>query len=149
MDVISDTQSTLNTLKRQYFQLVEPSDFRWPDIQVLKSPSVQQWIFNNFFNQDTISSLPPSRYQLRVLKLLVSKLEKSIDDPQEDVRFLLFSLSKHVQQPAKLVFLTRFSSSTMFMHSTPLNDCQPSHSVLMSIYYTDYLLFYLPIGNIR
>lgn len=79
--------SQLRILQRQYFQLVEPSQLRWPSRGVLKAPEVQSWLFTNMFDTDRITSLPlEERYQLRVLKLLISKLEKSIDDPDEDVR---------------------------------------------------------------
>ncbi|KAH7374368.1 putative methyltransferase-domain-containing protein [Pyrenochaeta sp. MPI-SDFR-AT-0127] len=76
--------SELRILRRQYFQLVEPSQLRWPDTDVLKAPEVQSWLFANLFDVDRITSPPLERYQLRVLKLLISKLEKSIDDPEED-----------------------------------------------------------------
>jgi hypothetical protein len=77
----------LRILQRQYFQLVDPSQLRWPDAQVLKSPDVQSWIFLHMFDESSVKSPPPERFQLRVLKLLISKLERSIVDPEEDVRF--------------------------------------------------------------
>lgn len=80
--------SQLRTLQRQYFQLVEPHQLRWPDDEVLKSSAVQSWLFVNLFDPDTIKSPPPDRYQLRILKLLISKLERAINDPEEDVCYL-------------------------------------------------------------
>ena len=77
--------SNLTILRRQYFQLVEPAQLRWPDGPHLKLPATQTWIYENLFNADQIVHLPPQRYQLRVLKPLISKIEKSIDDPEEDV----------------------------------------------------------------
>jgi predicted nicotinamide N-methyase len=74
----------LRILQRQYFQLVDPSQLRWPDAQVLKSPDVQSWIFLHMFDESSVKSPPPERFQLRVLKLLISKLERSIVDPEED-----------------------------------------------------------------
>lgn len=43
------------------------------------------------FDDSSIKSPPPERYQLRVLKLLIAKLERSIVDPEEDVRFPISS----------------------------------------------------------
>jgi len=80
-----ETQAKLTILRRQYFQLVEPKKLRWPNDKVLKTSEVQSWIFNSLFNVDGISHPPPERYQLRVLKLLISKLEWSINDPEKDV----------------------------------------------------------------
>jgi hypothetical protein len=78
--------SQLRILQRQYFQLVEPQQLRWPNDAILKAPEVQSWLFMNLFDTANITSPPPDRYQLRVLKLLISKLEQSITNPEEDVR---------------------------------------------------------------
>jgi hypothetical protein len=75
----------LHILQRQYFQLVEPHQLTWPEAATLKSYDVQAWLFGNMFDVEQIKSPPPERYQLRVLKLLVSKLERAIEDPEEDV----------------------------------------------------------------
>lgn len=91
MSVASEELVQLRILQRQYLQLVEPSQLRWPDAQVLKRPEVQAWIFLHMFDGSSIKSPPPERYQLRVLKLLIAKLERSIVDPEEDVRFPISS----------------------------------------------------------
>lgn len=75
----------LSIVQREFLQLVEPAQLQWPDGSRLKLPEVQAWIFDNMFNAQKIPHLPPQRYQLRVLKLLIPKLEGSIEDPQEDV----------------------------------------------------------------
>jgi hypothetical protein len=77
--------SQLRVLQRQYFQLVEPHQLRWPEGAALKQPDVQAWMFREMFDADHVKSPPPDRYQLRVFKLLVSKLEAAIVDPEEDV----------------------------------------------------------------
>jgi hypothetical protein len=77
--------SQLRVLQRQYFQLVEPHEMRWPDDATLKTPQVQSWLFKNLFDTANLASPPPARYQLRTLKQLVGKLERSITDPEEDV----------------------------------------------------------------
>ena len=75
----------LTVFRRQYFQLVDPSQLRWLDGHDLKLPEVQSWIFSCLFDDESNSTLPPDRYRLRVLKVLISKLEKAIEDPEEDV----------------------------------------------------------------
>lgn len=96
--VEQDTWTRLATFRRQYFQLVDPPQLRWLDGHVLKDPEVQCWMFSRLFDAETNSTLPPDRYRLRVLKVLVSKLEKAIDDPEEDVRvsFHFFTLQGHI-----------------------------------------------------
>lgn len=71
--------------RRQYLQLFEPDFLAWPPKQLLRDPAVQSWLYANLFNIDRNSKLPPERYQLRVLKPLLAKIEQSIEDPEEDV----------------------------------------------------------------
>ena len=96
----ANIRTKLNTLRRQYLQLVEPNKLRWPDAATLKAPDVQSWIYTNLFTSDTNSALPPERYQLRVLKLLISKIEKAIDDPEEDVCHFFFHLHHGLPGPS-------------------------------------------------
>jgi hypothetical protein len=79
------TTLQLQVLQRQYFQLVEPHQLRWPVDAVLKQPDIQAWMYHEMFDMEKIKSPPPDRYQLRVLKMLVARLERAIEDPQEDV----------------------------------------------------------------
>ncbi|KAL1605251.1 hypothetical protein SLS60_004795 [Paraconiothyrium brasiliense] len=82
--VAQDIWAQLATFRRQYFQLVNPSQLRWLDDSTLKDPEVQSWIYHHLFHIEEHSTLPPDRYRLRVLKILISKLEKAIDEPEED-----------------------------------------------------------------
>lgn len=91
MSINSAEMMQLRILQRQYLQLVDPSQLRWPDAQVMKRLEVQSWMFLRMFDESNVKSPPPERYQLRVLKLLISKLERSIVDPEEDVRFPISS----------------------------------------------------------
>lgn len=83
----AEVSQTLRVLRRQYLQLVEPHQLRWPDSAPLKAPHTQAWIYAEMFDVERIMYPPPEPYQLRVLKLLVSKLEQAIEDPEEDVRY--------------------------------------------------------------
>jgi hypothetical protein len=91
MIIAPDELVQLQILQRQYLQLVEPSQLKWPVAEVLKRPEVQAWTFLHMFDENSIKSPPPERYQLRVLKLLIAKLERAIVDPEEDVWFPISS----------------------------------------------------------
>ncbi|KAK5631425.1 hypothetical protein RRF57_007139 [Xylaria bambusicola] len=74
----------LRLLKRQYFQLFEPDFLAWPHPQLLRRSDAQAWLFKHLFDESRNARLPPERYQLRVLRPLVARIEKSIQDPEED-----------------------------------------------------------------
>lgn len=71
--------------RRQYFQLFEPDFLAWPPKQLLRDAAAQAWLYQNLFDADRDSRLPSERYQLRVLKPLLAKIEHAIVDPEEDV----------------------------------------------------------------
>ncbi|KAK6008776.1 hypothetical protein QM012_000679 [Aureobasidium pullulans] len=71
--------------RRQYLQLLDAQNLTWPSSETLRSSQAQEWIFEHLFQTDDVSQfLPPERYRLRVLKLLMSKIENSVVDPEED-----------------------------------------------------------------
>ncbi|KAF1847504.1 uncharacterized protein K460DRAFT_279312 [Cucurbitaria berberidis CBS 394.84] len=115
--------SQLRILRHQYFQLVEPYQLRWPDSAILKAPDVQSWLFTNLFDADGITSPPPQRYQHRVLKLLISKLEKSIDNPEEDRRCLFNHLLTWFFPCEQEI-----SNDLMSAMGTLLTSCVPSEA---------------------
>ncbi|KAM5441842.1 hypothetical protein MferCBS31731_003102 [Microsporum ferrugineum] len=82
--ISSDEAACLRTLAAQYFQAVEVQSLRFPPGTVLLKPQVQRWINQNMFSEDTVWPLPPLNYRSRVLKLLLSRLEESFSDPEED-----------------------------------------------------------------
>ncbi|KAH8692401.1 putative methyltransferase-domain-containing protein [Talaromyces proteolyticus] len=73
-------------LVAQCYQLVDLKDLDIPPSSILKSPSVQTYIYNELFNEGVLSPIiPPETYRLRVLKALISRIEASEDwDPEED-----------------------------------------------------------------
>jgi protein-lysine N-methyltransferase EEF2KMT len=77
--------SQLLLFRRQYFQLFEPDFLAWPPEQLLRDPGVQAWMYRNLFDSDRKTYLPSERYQVRTLKPLIAKIEKAIQDPEEDV----------------------------------------------------------------
>lgn len=90
-----DIDPQLKLLRRQYFQLFQPEFLAWPHPQLLRQADAQAWLYKHLFDESRNARLPPERYQLRVLRPLVTKIEKAIQDPDEDVidtppPFLLF-----------------------------------------------------------
>ncbi|KAI1359822.1 putative methyltransferase-domain-containing protein [Xylaria arbuscula] len=81
---MAEVDSQLRLLRRQYFQLFEPDFLAWPHPQLLRRGDAQDWLFKHLFDESRNPHLPPERYQLRVLRPLVSRVEKSIQDPEED-----------------------------------------------------------------
>lgn len=81
-----DEASGLRIFAAQYFQAVEVRSLRFPPGDVLVKLPVQQWINQNMFCEDTVWPLPPLNYRTRVLKMILSTIEESFTDPEEDVR---------------------------------------------------------------
>lgn len=78
--------SQLLLFRRQYLQLVDAQFLAWPPKELLRQPDAQQWLFRRLFDPERVLRQPPERYQLRVLKPLLAKIEDAIVDPEEDVR---------------------------------------------------------------
>ncbi|KAL7624534.1 hypothetical protein AAE478_006099 [Parahypoxylon ruwenzoriense] len=76
--------SQLLLLRRQYMQLFEPDFLAWPPPKFLKNTDVQAWLYKHLFDAGRNTRLPPERYQMRVLKQLIAKIEKAIENLQED-----------------------------------------------------------------
>lgn len=72
-------------LRRQYLQLLDPDFLSLPPNQLLQNADAQQWIYRNLFSPDNNPHLPSERYQFRVLKDLISRIERAIEDPDEHV----------------------------------------------------------------
>ncbi|QIX00357.1 hypothetical protein AMS68_005874 [Peltaster fructicola] len=77
-----DTQ--LRIFQRQYLQLLDPDFLTWPAKALLRNVSSQEWLYRNLFLEQQGRYLPPVRYQFRVLKSLLAKIEQAIDDPDQD-----------------------------------------------------------------
>ncbi|KAF1965704.1 hypothetical protein BU23DRAFT_545574 [Bimuria novae-zelandiae CBS 107.79] len=74
----------LRLFHRQYLQLFEPDFLAWPPKPLLRDPVVQSWLYSNLFDAEKCSILPSNRYQLRVLKPLLARIEKAAEDPEDD-----------------------------------------------------------------
>ncbi|KAI1821046.1 putative methyltransferase-domain-containing protein [Xylaria intraflava] len=81
---MANADPQLQLFKRQYIQLFEPDFLAWPHQQLLRRSDAQAWLFKHLFDVSRNPRLPPERYQLRVLRQLIARIEKSIQDPDED-----------------------------------------------------------------
>lgn len=78
----------------QYLQAEQTLDF--PDSAILREDDVQEELFSRLFDPASLDHPPPHRYQLRVLKDLVARIESSIEDWDKHVR-----LNSHSDSPFK------------------------------------------------
>ncbi|OBT51400.1 hypothetical protein VE04_07869, partial [Pseudogymnoascus sp. 24MN13] len=72
----------LDLFKRQYLQL--QISLKYPSKECLKHEEFQQMLYSEVFSEDAMKWYPPQRYQLRVLKELVKRIEVSITDWEEE-----------------------------------------------------------------
>lgn len=86
--------SQIRLLSAQYFQLVPPDDLSLPSKESIIRPNVQAAIYENMFNEASIWPIPSVRYRTRVLKRIITTLEESISNPDEDVwlHYLLYRI---------------------------------------------------------
>ena len=76
--------------RRQYLQLLDTDSLAFPASDCLRNESFQSIMYEGIFKPGILAYPPQARYQIRVLKELVLRVEKSIVDPEEDVRRVSF-----------------------------------------------------------
>ncbi|KAL6788958.1 putative methyltransferase domain-containing protein [Trichoderma sp. SZMC 28012] len=82
MAMEASVQKQVDRFCYQYLQLEQHLDY--PEPQNIRLPEVQDVIYQRLFADDSLpGGPPPLRYQVRVLKELVSRIEASIDDWDE------------------------------------------------------------------
>jgi hypothetical protein len=115
---------SIHKLAAQYFQLVELQNLALPPGPVLVQPAVQAALYERMFNENAVFPIPPDSYRSRVLKEILSRIEESITNPEEDVgqptcfnpsilhfyvlNFLFLPFLSHIHPPftnAKIHFL--------------------------------------------
>ncbi|KAJ5213081.1 hypothetical protein N7449_000250, partial [Penicillium cf. viridicatum] len=75
---------SIDKLAAQYFQLVELQNLALPPGPVLIQPAVQAALYERMFNENAVFPIPPDSYRSRVLKQILSRIEESITNPEED-----------------------------------------------------------------
>lgn len=78
-----DARNQLDRFCRQYLQVQR--DLEYPSPEYLRQYDFQQIIYNKLFAEKAIKHAPPVRHRLRVLKELLSRIESSIVDYDEEV----------------------------------------------------------------
>lgn len=73
----------LNRFCCQYLQLQPSLDY--PDKENIRKDLFQQALYARLFAENAIEHAPPQRYQFRVLKELIRRIEDSIQDREEEV----------------------------------------------------------------
>lgn len=94
----------LDLFCRQYLQLQLQLDY--PDEVYLRNDYFQQSLYARLFKEDAIPHMPPPIYQMRALKELNKRIERGIQDWDEEV-----CKSRHVNG---LWMLCRFHGSDSF-----------------------------------
>jgi hypothetical protein len=81
--VVDKTSQQVDRFCHQYLQLEQTPDY--PDGETLRRPEVQDELYARLFAKDALKFPPPMRYQVRILKKLLSITEQSINDWEEHV----------------------------------------------------------------
>lgn len=81
----NDNYVSFDKLVAQYFQQVEPHLLEFPDGRTMIKSAAQSALYQRMFNEAALWPIPPLNYRARVLKNILSILEESISDPEEDV----------------------------------------------------------------
>lgn len=96
-----DALQQLQLFRRQYLQLQDIQSLTWPSSDYLRIANVQEWIYEQCFQTVDSSVLPPERYQLRILKPLLARIENAIVDPEEDVSVYRLAVGISVSRSAQ------------------------------------------------
>ena len=95
----------LDRFCRQYLQVTLELDY--PTDEHLRNDVFQQDIYDRLFSED-VQYVPPPRYQLRVLKELMKRIEASIQDWDEQVCILFFVFYRSYMSYNARLFLGLF-----------------------------------------
>ena len=80
-----ERMDSVELLRRQYLQCLDPESLTLPKPELLRLPEIQSRIYSSMFDESKLDYTPPERYRFRVLKGIIAALEKAIEDPEEDV----------------------------------------------------------------
>ncbi len=75
----------INRFRRQYVQLQPDLQLNYPAPHHLRDEAFQEALFKRLFQPGALRHAPPERHELRVLKALIERIERSITDFEEQV----------------------------------------------------------------
>lgn len=78
-----EDHKSIDRFCRQYLQLERDLDY--PSAVLLREEHIQDDLYRRIFADGAVAHPPPPRYQLRVLKELVKRIEASIEDWDQHV----------------------------------------------------------------
>lgn len=120
----ASSQSQVDRFCYQYLQLEQT--LTYPEPQHLRRSDVQDAIYDRLFADNALAAGPPPlRYQVRVLKELVSRIEASIEDWDEHVSCQTPDGDMSVRHSMSMS-LTRRAGSLRWSHVLPL--CATIHT---------------------
>ncbi|KAK4066818.1 hypothetical protein Trihar35433_7245 [Trichoderma harzianum] len=118
MAMEASVQKQVDRFCHQYLQLEQHLDY--PEPQNIRLPEVQDVIYQRLFADDSLpGGPPPLRYQVRVLKELVSRIESSIDDWDEHVSCVTLAAVKTAFSDREQGVSDGLMSSLSVLFSTP------------------------------
>lgn len=85
-DLTTEDLSSLELFRAQYFQTLPLQELRMPPDSTLRKIRSQEWMYRYMFDTEHVTHLPQERYRARVLKQLVTRIEATFEDAEEDVR---------------------------------------------------------------
>ena len=135
MTLTVEENTQLMKFKAQYLQLLDPGTLCWPRHATLKKVDVQAWLFKNLFDKQTLQYLPNDRYQARVLKIALARIEESIEDPDQDVSAITSNLCTQsscigLAPPVKTMLILKSQCLFLFLpRSASSSYYRPFHSV--------------------
>ncbi|KAH8199905.1 hypothetical protein TruAng_005961 [Truncatella angustata] len=71
-----DVDEPLLLFRSQYLQCVDHDFLAWPPSTLLRQPDALQFLFRRMFDTEKLLHRPPVQYELRILKTLVTKIER-------------------------------------------------------------------------
>lgn len=109
---------SIHKLVAQYFQLVELPNLDLPPGSVLVRQDVQSALYQHMFDE-SIFPIPPDSYRSRVLKEIITRIEESIADPEQDVcEPIIITFNRYIHYK----FLSSTNSCKYIGLTYPLGD---------------------------
>lgn len=137
---LNDCRRQLDRFCRQYLQV--KLDLDYPTDSCLRQDAAQEEIFHRLFDKAYVKYTPPLRYQLKVLKELMRRIEGSIQDWEEEVctpvlEFRVIPRKESILQSHLIIHLCSHLSLTVRVQGLSENLMNHLSSLLGSVLPSD------------